>query len=183
MGKKPACVDYSPVENSNPVARPRATSAPAPAPHEGRSPWGRSPRRRKRRKSLRSECLRLPPSVPVAPEPPSARHRRTRRAPTPESRTPSLTVTPSPLPRRTHKKKRSRRDDTSSSSSPSSESDSEDSEDVRRRRAAKMVRPRFVPSRHGTLIDDRLKPRRARSHTPRPPTFHPERRPRSSPRA
>ena len=143
---------------------------------------GKKSKKEKKEKSLRSACLRLPPSVPVAPEPP-ARHRRTRRAPTPESRTPSLTVTPSSSPRRTHKKKRSRRDDTSSSSSPSSESDSEDSEDVRRRRAAKMVRPRFVPSRHGTLIDDRLKPRRARSHTPRPPTFHPERRPRSSPRA
>ena len=38
MGSKPACVDYSPVENSNPVARPRATSAPAPAPHEASPP-------------------------------------------------------------------------------------------------------------------------------------------------
>ena len=118
--------------------------SPAPAPHEGRSPWGRSPRRRKRRKSLRSACLRLPPFGPCRPRTPPG-------APSSHASSADATRVSNTFsdrhalpPRRTHKKKRSRRDDTSSSSSPSSESDSEDSEDVRRRRAAKMVRPRFA---------------------------------------
>ena len=71
-----------------------------------------SPRRRRTRVGRHGEevqegekgekskkCVFAPaPFGPCRPRTPPARHRRTRRAPTPESRTPSLTVTPSPPP-------------------------------------------------------------------------------------